>query len=581
MVRIYRIFLFCLVLFLFSISLFAQEQNKHEKRIYQGKDGKLFIQKSLPVYFRISFSPNESGASFLLNPETFDKPVVPVYFKNEGLNILYHPYAVDTVTKQIVQPEKPVPFQIYVDGTPPVTTASFTTVASSVKGENRFYGKNTEIVITAKDEVSGVEHIYYSIDKGNFTEYIAPLKFDAEKSYEIRFYSVDNVGNVEKVGIRTFSIDMTSPISTIKFEGDVYENVISGRSKIILSTSEKVTGIVRTVYQLDDQSEVQYIGPIYSANISEGEHTLNYYSIDKLSNKETTKQVTFFVDKTPPIIIEDVLGDSYMANGKEYSSGRTKLKLTSIDNRAGVKSVYYSINGGEFQLYDKPFYLSNQKGNLSIKSYAIDNVNNKSTGGSEGTRAKSYQSIVDLVGPDLSYDFNGPTFKYHDTTYVSNTTKIILKALDYESGFNKIVYSLDKLNDSTYKIPFNVSGNGLHKVDFTGYDNVNNSNQSTFFFKVDEIGPEIFYLFSSPPYKEKINGNSKLLIYPEQSMLFLSATDNGVGLDKIFYSIDNEPERLYYNYFQGFRKGKSYNLKIRAIDKLGNQSVKEINFAIE
>jgi hypothetical protein len=66
-----------------------------------------------------------------------------------------------------------------------------------------------------------------------------------------------------------------------------------------------------------------------------------------------------------------VLGKSFFSGGKEFSSGKSRLKLTSFDNKAGVKEVRYSVNNGEYQLYDSPVFLTQSAGNLIIKSYAV------------------------------------------------------------------------------------------------------------------------------------------------------------------------------------------------------------------
>ena len=50
------------------------------------------------------------------------------------------------------------------------------------------------------------------------------------------------------------------------------------------------------------------------------------------------------------------MGNTYMVGGKEYSSGRSRLKVAAVDNKAGVKEVWFSINGAPFELYDKPVF---------------------------------------------------------------------------------------------------------------------------------------------------------------------------------------------------------------------------------
>ncbi len=567
------------ILLLSCINLFSQEPLKHEKKFFTAKSGRFYIQKSMPLYFRISNSPNENAKSHLLTSETYNYQVKAFYFAKDGLNVFKHPARVDTVTKLEVHGGT-TDFQIYADGTSPVTNHEFSKTPTYTKNNTVFFGKNLEVSLTSKDEVSGVEQIFYSIDKAIFANYSGNLKFDKEKSYEFKYYAVDNVGNDENVTSKSFYVDLTSPVSNLKFTGDLIDTIISGRSLINLSSTDALTDVNKINYKFDGEGDLVYSKPISGSVLSEGEHEIIYYATDNVKNVEKENKLKFFVDKTAPIIVEELLGDTYVANGKEFSSGRTKLKLTAIDNRAGVKGIYYSINNGKYLLYDKPFYLSSQKGNLVVKSYAVDNVNNQSLADQSNNASQLYRSYVDLAGPDLSYSYEGETFKMRDTVYISDRTKIKLKAIDPESGLNRIVYNLDGSPDTVYHAPFTIKGNGLHKIDYFGYDNVSNSNQANFFCKVDQTGPEINYQFSMPPYNQKVVNGKAVPVYQEHALLYIMAFDAVSGVDKIYYTLNNEPEKLYSNFLQKLKKGQ-YSLKLRSIDKLGNQTTKEVQFEIQ
>jgi len=80
-----------------------------------------------------------------------------------------------------------------------------------------------------------------------------------------------------------------------------------------------------------------YGQPIKLSSLAEGEHTLTYFSVDKVNNNEEKKTHTFFLDKSAPRVISEVVGNTFIANGREYFSGRTKLKLVALDNKAGVR----------------------------------------------------------------------------------------------------------------------------------------------------------------------------------------------------------------------------------------------------
>jgi len=570
-----------LILFL-SLSLtlqmvMSQNQLPTVKRIYTANDGKIYINKALPLYFKVSDSPAQNSKKILLKSETTPEYANPMYFTTEGLNSVFSPSAVDTTTLKVLMPKQSVYYQFYVDGTPPVTTVKNNSTPYDKK-DTLFFGLNVKLKLVTTDNVAGVEKVFYSIDGEEFKEYKDDLTFPKEKDYILKYYSVDYVGNVEDIKILKFTIDGTKPLTNLKISGDYIDNIISGNALIWLKSEDAFSGIAKTRYILDKDPEAVYTTPISAKNISEGEHTLTYKTVDNVFNEEDSKVYNFFVDKTAPIVIDEVLGDSFFANGKEYSSGRTKLKLTAIDNRAGVKDIFYTLNNVDYILYDKPFYLPNQTGNVSVRYYAVDKVNNKTV---IDTKNKLlYNSFMDLSGPEMSYNYDGKFYKFNDTTYINNTTNIILKGADIESGLKNITYSLDLGEEINFANKINVSGDGTHTIDYFGFDNVNNSNQASFVFKVDQTGPEIYSTFSVNPISVKnINGNN-LKVYPSQLIVYLSAFDKMVGVSQIYYSLNNQGEKAGTSFVTLFPKGEN-TLKIRAIDLLGNQTTSQIVFYIQ
>jgi hypothetical protein len=63
-------------------------------------------------------------------------------------------------------------------------------------------------------------------------------------------------------------------------------------------------------------------------------------------------------------------------------------------------------------------------------------------------------------------------------------------------------------------------------------------------------------------------------------LLFLSATDKRVGLDKITYSLNNAPALIYSKYLGPFQTQGAQEILIKAIDKLGNETSRNQSFGI-
>lgn len=570
-----RIGAILLILWGINLGITAQKQPQHDKKVYKSPEGKLFIQKELPIYVRLATSPGDNAPTYLLQSESSKKYTNPMYFDTEGFNSFRSPSQVDTVTKKPVLPKQDIIFEIYADSEPPYTTATFNkTDVHKIKDKTYLRGKAT-ISLTSKDALSGVENIYYSIDSTDYRVYSTELALDTEKQYIIKYYSVDNVGNVEGIKRMVIVTDHTSPTTTHSLSGNYFENILSAKAAITISTNDSNgVGIAKTKYKLDDGNERLYNTPINTAALEQGEHKLVYYSTDRVKNSETEHIYEFYVDKTPPTIIQEISGKSFVANGREYSSGRSQLKISTIDNKAGIKEIFYSINNGAYVKYEKPVTLANTSGTLSVKSYAVDNVGNIAYYNDREDQGRvGRMSYVDLSGPSVSHSFAGPSFSYNDSVIVNSKTKILLKATDKESGFNHIEYSINNGETSTYTSGISINQEGSYTVAYTGYDNVDNTAQDKFSVMVDNTGPEIFYHFSTPALLQDVE------TYPTHTSLFVSATDKYTGFSHMTYLLDGKPAVSFTGYIAGFAKG-THKLVVKAYDRLGNESEKEIGFEV-
>lgn len=573
-----RIYTIALLLFT-SFSSFSQEIITHEKGFYTDEEENLYVAKSIPLYIWMTNSKNQDDDPVLLKSNATSEYAKPFYLPFEGLNIIKSPSAVDTSTLVVLYPRKPILFEVIADGTPPLTKYVAKESKSYWSGKKLYYGGDLIVFLNASQGLSGLNKTYFSVNGEPYKEYTDSLIFNEDGEYKIKYYSVDNVGNTEKVKSRYFTIDLEKPVSTKKIKSDLHENILSSRSSIVLSASDSISGLANIYYSIDEKAERIYKYPIRTTNLAEGEHSIKYYAVDRVGNKEPVNAYSFYVDKSAPILVEEIMGNSYIANGKEYSSGRSKLKLTAVDNKSGIKGIYYSLNGGKFEAYEKPFYLSDISGSLSVVSYAIDNVNNKSSVSEKTTKNRS--SYVDLSGPSLKYEFAGPMFRTRDSIYISEKTKVMLKGFDKESGLEKITYTVDAEKELEYTEPFSIESSGKHIINYTGYDFVGNTNISSFSLITDNKGPDIFSRFSILPIGKDTVEGKVIDIYSSHVVLFLSATDQRVPIDRIYYSEDSINYQLYTGLISNFKRGKHYKLYVKASDKIENFSHNIVEFKID
>jgi len=446
------------------------------------------------------------------------------------------------------------------------------------KGNVIYLSGTCVVELSAIDQHSGINSIYYSVNGEDFKLYNKPLNFDTEGEFNLKFYAIDNVGNKEDIGERTLFIDTLPPVTTLEIEGPRHNDVISGLSKISFKATD-ANGVKETFYALNNGNQTKYIKPIPLSQLSEGEHSISWYSVDLVGNTETENKYDFFVDKTPPMVFEEIVGNTYMVAGKEFSSGRSQLRVVAVDNKAGVKEIFYSINSKDFKLYEKPIYLSEITGAVTIRSYATDNVGNKGTSDVQGQQFSMPE--VDISGPNISHSFIGNKISLRDTIWISPKTKVSITANDKGSGLNRIDYKLNGASPETYSEAFSVSQSGYHKVSCTAWDNVDNLNITDFEFGVDAQSPELFLNFSVKPYQFVYEEDQKISVYSSGVILYLAATDDISVIDRIMVSINGAKERAYNEPLSGFKSDQTHEINIRVLDKLGNENLKTLRFRVQ
>ncbi len=478
-----------------------------------------------------------------------------------------------TMTHLDLKLGKKIPFEVYADGQAPQTGFGIVEVD---KGKDNIHHVKPPCIITfsASDDLSGLESIFVSLDGAPYFECIDTIALTEEKLHIVRFFSIDKVGNREKTSEIKVLVDGTPPVSNLEIRGDRSDNTISARSSVALLATDNHS-VKKTVYKIDDGQEFRYGMPLKASTFAEGEHTISYFSEDFSGNREEPKEFTFFVDKSAPIVFVEIVGNSYVLNGKSYSSGRSQLQITAVDNKAGVNNIFYTINGNKAVEYTKPVYLSELIGSLSITAFATDKVNNKTSENNDNQL--SNVPSVDISGPSVSHRFVGNKIFRNDTLFISPSTRIFLDGRDTESGLSHIVYRMDGAEEQTFDKPFAVTAEGNHAIAYTGFDNVENINSGKGAFFVDATGPEIAIIFGQRPIGKSADG---LDIYPSTLTLFLGATDAITGTNRLFYSLNAATKKPYGMPISEFKHNQNYVMKVEAFDILGNTTFKEVRFAV-
>jgi hypothetical protein len=263
----------------------GQEPIRENPCVFVDDNGKIYVNKKLPVYLWISASPEDDAPVYRLTSDSSRRYTNPMYFDTEGINTVFSPRANDTMSGN---PESKVLCDVYADSYPPVTHIRMSGKGLATHNGMNFYSGKVLITLTATDAVSGISSSYYSINGKSFETYAGPFTLEADGKYRLAWYSVDRVGNQEGLQERNFMLDNSAPVTTFSIEG-LSDNKVTSRTSIVLKSTDELSGVRTIYYRINKGTEYVYTAPIPFKKLADGRNILTFYSVDNLLNREAAK----------------------------------------------------------------------------------------------------------------------------------------------------------------------------------------------------------------------------------------------------------------------------------------------------
>jgi len=159
--------------------------------------------------------------------------------------------------------------------------------------------------------------------------------------YTVTLATIDNDGATASIS-KKIMLDTTPPSTYLWVNGTLGENewYISDYVVIGFMANDIGSGVAYTMYKLEDRGWHNYDSAM--AIWQNGEHVIEYYSVDYNGNRENTKSYSFKIDNKPPEI--EVL----YPNGGEILNGIVTIKWNASDNCDDNLSISiaYSDDGG-------------------------------------------------------------------------------------------------------------------------------------------------------------------------------------------------------------------------------------------
>lgn len=302
-----------------------------------------------------------------------------------------------------------------------LTDVLITLSTSSPSGEFREHGtgrKITSIVIPSGE--SSVKVNYYDTANGTWVLTASAQGFENGEA---------------KVSVKS---DRVPPETEIKIGNPKHENpsgiYVSSLTPFSFLSRDDLSGIMEVRYKVDNGSWNSYYSEFYLNDYSEGSHVITYFGVDKAGNRETGRNITVILDKTPPRVEKASPKERLFSN-----SMMVNFIVKVSDPFSGMREVELFVDGFPQGLmnasrgqYFKTIRLSEGYHNWSIR--VTDNVDNSLE------QTYSFTLVIETNPPTIT-EVSQPS-----SPAFGESAIITCRAHDEGSGIKEVYlcYSTDK-----------------------------------------------------------------------------------------------------------------------------------------
>lgn len=418
-----------------------------------------------------------------------------------------------------------------------------------VMGANGWYVSSVSFGFTASDNVSGINSTSYRVDAGGWSDGSPGAIVSQEGRHLVACYATDLAGNPSRVQVAAANIDYTAPVTNATVNGFLHPgDWYSGAVSLNLTSSDNVSGLARIFCRVDGGADKEYSGNISIAG--SGVHTIAYHGLDRAGNAEEERAIEVKVDNTDPTCASSVMGNPL--EGGWYDDPAT-LNLSASDAQSGISAIWYRVGGGEWTEYRGNLTLHD--GVYVIDYYSVDMVGLQSAPG-------NLTISVDGSGPVCEVGLNGTA---GDQGWFRSGVAVTILAVDGLSGTQASFYSLDGGPWQSYAAPFEVSGEGEHRVEAYAVDNAGNLGATV----NRSVGVDLHPPFSSFTCTADAGKGGWLI---SAANISISAEDNLSDIGGTLVSIDGSPWTAYQGAFELQEEGV-HIIQYRSYDLAGNLEV--------
>lgn len=308
--------------------------------------------------------------------------------------------------------------------------------------------QNITLTCTDNNGGTGCNLTKYRLNSASWLTYSAPFILNSDFNYKIDYNSKDVSGNSEVIKTNYCAVDKSPPITSIS-------GCIAGTNQttqnLTLTCNDLTSGCNSTSYQIDSGVTNPYVG-IITLN-TDGNHRIDFNSIDKATNQEITKTSYCYINYAPQIIVIQPNGSEVFT--KLFDTPTIILSLQDSENDSLFIDVNYSTSNslgtGTKLLVNEP---------LTSENILCEDSNFKN-----------------FVNCYYSWNITGvPDGNYYLNAIVRDTAKSSSDSTDdvfFIQGFPNVTYSEEDYNNRFFQPTafFGLSADEKQNVFLQGIDN--------------------------------------------------------------------------------------------------------------
>ncbi|MBE3121618.1 MAG: right-handed parallel beta-helix repeat-containing protein [Thermoplasmata archaeon] len=248
---------------------------------------------------------------------------------------------------------------------------------------------------------------------------------------------------------------------------------------VTLSATDGLSGVASKWYKIDASAWNIYTAPVTVS--SNGNHTVQYRSLDNAGNQENASSIAFKVDTIAPATTRTLQG---LIGSQGWYVTNVTITLSASDATSGVNYTKYKLNTGSWMVYTGSFVVTTD-GNYTLYYYSVDFAGN-----TEATKQVAFRIQHDVVPPVTTHHLDGTMGQ---NNWFINAVTVTLSAVDDSAGVASTTYKLNAGTWTPYTGAFLITGDAAaHSLSYYSVDKVGNTEsvkEAT--LKIDQTKPTI------------------------------------------------------------------------------------------